>query len=1166
MAIQIGKYKRPGIFIEEFDQSVITSPTVEGISTTVIGFSRKGPVNTPVLVQNLDDLEKIFGSLDRNLERKGSFFHRTISKMLESSPVLAVNLLLTDDNLDTIEYQSVSTSTNVVNDIKRLGPYRRFFDTTGFWKRDDQSFINLTTGNLGYGDKILNFTNLSDKFITVFALKSQVSGFDRSLVEWYGSADKLPSYLNANEWASDYMVDVIVVAGDWSNYVELAVDPKWSQYFNSTGLIKTQLRNFANDRNVNLLGYYEGLSLIPFFRDNNGRNVFIETVINRDVDRTGLFCAFNNDLFETDYPNGLVDLIGANLVDSGLTSFNFLSYNESIVENVTFTETYLDRPGNVIGLIGTYSLSFRDASDRNERHASFSEGYVDGLQLSSVNFGATSSTASVVYSSTNGYAVIGGNLVDLGTQTFSFSISPSDYTTNGTYSTTFVLTSSGEVTSVSTTTPDITLPSVNASDIVLGYVQFGITGGTSSKAFGATPSLVDITVGTAGYVELVHGTSAGSDYYIQDLTNGQIKVEFLDTAESISNSDYKKKRKLKIFNYLISVLDSSMSSRATMLINSDMEKKSVEMMSISGIVNNQTNNKSFVLNTGLSSGEYNDLLNGFIVLYILDDELILGSTQLFTKNTTATNTEGVVARYSSLYGSFFDGIINTGDYFTDLSTDLNHYLVMYIDSENNLTVKFLTEDLVSPELITDLDANTTFVVISEKRNFKQSVDIEIPSNYSEVPNKILCNAARYSEIRTGDFLEADYATASLEPGQAPRKLTRILSKRLFASDTTLVELTCDSAIKKVQYVNGRYQTTRYSGIENYVSTYKAMTLKGFRIRESSMPDGTEARQNAILNLVSKGTPMFKAITNKEAIDFRYLIDCFGLGLTERSKQQLVDICGARLDCLGFINMPSMRQFRNSTSPSFVDSEGVLQAEFIANGGDPESSPAFLYSFGEGAGSTSVGYFLPYLTVNDNGRPTDVPPAMFIATTYMRKLNSNVTSITPWTIAAGVTNGRITNISGVEMNFTPEDIEFLNQAQMNPIVFKRNRGHIIETENTAQTLFTSALSYLHVREVLIELERELSRMLLDFQWQFNTPEIRSEIKLRADVICETYVNRNGLFNYFNKCDEENNTPDVIDNQVGVLDTYVEPIKGMGVIVNNVTILRTGAIQSGGFINP
>ena len=107
MAIQIGKYKRPGIFIEEFDNSVITSPTVEGISSMVIGFSKKGPVNTPVLLQNTNDLESILGSIDRNLERKGNFFHRTITKMLESSPVYAINLLLTDDNLDKIEYQTL---------------------------------------------------------------------------------------------------------------------------------------------------------------------------------------------------------------------------------------------------------------------------------------------------------------------------------------------------------------------------------------------------------------------------------------------------------------------------------------------------------------------------------------------------------------------------------------------------------------------------------------------------------------------------------------------------------------------------------------------------------------------------------------------------------------------------------------------------------------------------------------------------------------------------------------------------------------------------------------------------------------------------------------------------------------------------------------------------
>ena len=117
MAIQIGKYKRPGIFLEEFDKSVITSPVVEGITNLVIGVSRKGPVNTPIRITTTSELESIFGQLDRGLERKGSFFHRTVSKMVETAPVFAMNLLVTDDALDVIEYQSLSSSAASSNDI-----------------------------------------------------------------------------------------------------------------------------------------------------------------------------------------------------------------------------------------------------------------------------------------------------------------------------------------------------------------------------------------------------------------------------------------------------------------------------------------------------------------------------------------------------------------------------------------------------------------------------------------------------------------------------------------------------------------------------------------------------------------------------------------------------------------------------------------------------------------------------------------------------------------------------------------------------------------------------------------------------------------------------------------------------------------------------------------
>ena len=196
MAIQIGKYKRPGIFIEEIDRSVVTSPTQDlGTPNLVIGVSRKGPVNTPIEVKNISEITSIFGDIDRQLEKKGSFFHRTLQKMIESSPVYAVNLLLTDDELDTVEYIPLSASSQYTNDTKKTAPFRKFFDTTGFWKRSTGEFISITKENSGYEKRVLNFTNLGDRYISVFCFKSQRTGFDRPMLEWYGSVEKMPPYV-----------------------------------------------------------------------------------------------------------------------------------------------------------------------------------------------------------------------------------------------------------------------------------------------------------------------------------------------------------------------------------------------------------------------------------------------------------------------------------------------------------------------------------------------------------------------------------------------------------------------------------------------------------------------------------------------------------------------------------------------------------------------------------------------------------------------------------------------------------------------------------------------------------------------------------------------------------------------------------------------------------
>ena len=63
----LGKYKRPGLFIEENDISFIERHIQEVLINLVPGYSKKFPFNKPIIVDNHTDFESIFGPVDKNL-------------------------------------------------------------------------------------------------------------------------------------------------------------------------------------------------------------------------------------------------------------------------------------------------------------------------------------------------------------------------------------------------------------------------------------------------------------------------------------------------------------------------------------------------------------------------------------------------------------------------------------------------------------------------------------------------------------------------------------------------------------------------------------------------------------------------------------------------------------------------------------------------------------------------------------------------------------------------------------------------------------------------------------------------------------------------------------------------------------------------------------------
>jgi phage tail sheath protein FI len=99
--------------------------------------------------------------------------------------------------------------------------------------------------------------------------------------------------------------------------------------------------------------------------------------------------------------------------------------------------------------------------------------------------------------------------------------------------------------------------------------------------------------------------------------------------------------------------------------------------------------------------------------------------------------------------------------------------------------------------------------------------------------------------------------------------------------------------------------------------------------------------------------------------------------------------------------------------------------------------------------------------------------------------------------------------------------------------------------------------------VIYIQDGIEAILKNYLFEFNTAQTRLEIKTLADNFLATVQDDDGVYDFRNIMDESNNTSEVIDQNIGILDTYIEPVRGMEVLVQRTTILKTGAISTGNF---
>jgi len=370
LALDLSQFKSAGVYTIEVDQSERIIVTTQSLRL-LPGFSKVGPFNAPVFIRSTRDRQRFYGDIDRKLERKGSFFHRSIDTALLQSPVFAINLLAAnaspvDASIDTAQGMSLSIDSAVSNTDIYSGvngevyteKFVNYFNRERFWKADSEYLLGIASNKEGVttaeSTSLIQVANVGTKTISFIIRKAVgLQGYSVFARDWYGSDTNIPfEWIRPYDLMKDYFVNVIAVEGDWTNYAQLSTDPYFADYFSSEGILPEQLNAFLDLPTVGLVGSWIG-TFIPDFRDQTGASQYIEDLINASTQFTGVLVNVNHEALDqliwdedqaqweigdgssVDAASFVVDLVGHNLIDvSTDVSTAFLSYGIDVSDNI----------------------------------------------------------------------------------------------------------------------------------------------------------------------------------------------------------------------------------------------------------------------------------------------------------------------------------------------------------------------------------------------------------------------------------------------------------------------------------------------------------------------------------------------------------------------------------------------------------------------------------------------------------------------------------------------------------------------------------------------------------------------------------------------------------------------------------------------------------------
>ena len=281
---------------------------------------------------------------------------------------------------------------------------------------------------------------------------------------------------------------------------------------------------------------------------------------------------------------------------------------------------------------------------------------------------------------------------------------------------------------------------------------------------------------------------------------------------------------------------------------------------------------------------------------------------------------------------------------------------------------------------------------------------------------------------------------------------------------------------------------------------------------------------------------YQLFANDADVDIDFLLMGPGLSTKVESQakaNQLISIAESRKDCIACI------------SPHRADVVGQTNTTTQMNN---------ILEFYSPLSSSSYAVFdtgWKYVYDRFNNAFVYVPCNPDIAGTMVR---TEITSF-PWFSPAGVQRGAINDAIKLAYNPSKAQRDNLYGERINPIVNKPGAGIVLFGDKTALG-YASAFDRINVRRLFLTVEQSIEAVANAQLFEINDSITRANFVNAIEPYLRDIQAKRGLYDFVIKCDENNNTPDIIDNNEFRADIFLKPTKSINYVTLTFVATRTG----------